>query len=318
MMTSLETRLFALELPPPEGLVVRAMAAAGAPPKGRPFHAPAAARPILVGAVVVLLLVSGLAALFAWPRGAGGPHLGVADVLAKARDVSATGDVPGIGRFTLTVRDTLVATVDGRDKTVSEIETRRWVDRPRRWRTELRVRHHDGAGNRTGSDLVRVVVSDGTTEWKYFSGERWNNGTIESGDTLETHPVAAIDPANTSLGMGMLSWTTGSTSVTALLDAAMSCYTPTLRGMEHLLGRPAYVIDLGPSRCATPSPSLPAGAKAVTFAPLTVWVDAATFLTLKWLGRSDIPNMAEISEIVQLDLDPTIDPGTFTYSGPRP
>lgn len=277
-------------------------------------------RVAIAGVALVILLSAGAAALLAHGDRADGPQLGATRVLANAREVSTAGNVSGIDHFSMTMRSTLLATVDGHERTVASIETRRWVEQPNRWRREVEVSRYDNAGNWIQGDLVYISVSDGTTNWEYENGYRLTAAGVEgAGESLETKPASSPEPVNTALSLGTLSWTTGSASVAEVLDAAMSCYDPKVGGMEVLAGRTAYVINLGPSRCQPTPYAVPTSGRAVSFVPITVWVDADTFLPLKWVGRSDdIPNMTQVFEIVELDLHPDLDPSLFTYSGPNP
>ncbi len=162
-------------------------------------------------------------------------------------------------------------------------------------------------------------MSDGTTEWEYENGYRLTAAGVQaSGESLETKPTSSPEPVDTALSLGTLSWTTGSASVAEVLDAAMSCYDPTVGGTEVLTGRTA-TSSISGSRCQPTPYAVPAPGRAGSFVPITVWVDADTFLPLKWVGRSgEIPNMTQVFEIVELDLHPDLDPSLFTYSGPNP
>lgn len=277
-------------------------------------------RVAIASVALVILLSAGAAALLAHGDRADGPQLGATRVLANAREVSTAGNVPGIDHFSMTMRSTLLATVDGQERTVASIETRRWVEQPNRWRREVEVSRYDSAGIWIHGELVYISVSDGTTEWEYENGYRLTAAGVQaSGESLETKPTSSPEPVDTALSLGTLSWTTGSASVAEVLDAAMSCYDPTVGGTEVLTGRTAYVINLGPSRCQPTPYAVPAPGRAGSFVPITVWVDADTFLPLKWVGRSgEIPNMTQVFEIVELDLHPDLDPSLFTYSGPNP
>jgi outer membrane lipoprotein-sorting protein len=68
-------------------------------------------------------------------------------------------------------------------------------------------------------------------------------------------------------------------SLTALRRGISSCRSVTLRGTSYIAGRATYVIAFGQSHCRPP-----AGARdqdRLFDGPMTVWIDAATFFTLR-------------------------------------
>ncbi len=230
-------------------------------------------------------------------------EVSAAGILDRARHSAALASQESPSTFTMTVRHTLWANVEQPDGSFSDrplhrVELRRWVEQPDRWRTELWFLNFDSTGTPGGTEMVQLFVGDGETISKF------NRGVVE-------HSAYGGAPSvNTSLDLGTLTERFGGDSIDAILQRISECRTPSLRGTEIVGERPAYVIDLGDDRCAERT-----GSRHV-YAPATVWIDAETFMSVRWLGRSDSPNTCVVSELAEFVPGATIDPARFEFTTP--
>ncbi|MGE5676206.1 MAG: hypothetical protein ACM3XM_20385, partial [Mycobacterium leprae] len=207
----------------------------------------------LRAAIVVMALLAAVAGCLLWtywPR--------MVNARSTGQQAGAASPIPGnVRTYTLTQ-----VTTWRTDLGESRMETQWWYQAPDRVRIEA---------TKTGPGLTgevhRVTVSDGVNTWEYDSG-------LELLQSHRSEPGLTIAPVVAEKGRKLESAT-----LDGLLRLESACYSPSLKGTESVAGRPAYVLDLGPTRC-------PSNAAPEMNGRLVMWVDKESFFLLKWESYS--------------------------------
>ncbi|RME64420.1 MAG: DUF2092 domain-containing protein, partial [Caldilineae bacterium] len=141
---------------------------------------------------------------------------------------------------------------------------------------------------RPGSDQIpgMVMVRNGATMWTYNPAD--NTYTEQTLPPFADAPLGAADSLRRS--------------VQELLRTTQVTYTPA----ETIAGRPTYRIHLEP-KADQPSP-FPG--------PITVWVDAETYLPLKMESGDDQSGGKTVMTVQSVDYNPTFPEGIFTFTPP--
>jgi len=144
-----------------------------------------------------------------------------------------------------------------------------------------RLEYRPGSGALAGM----VIVRNGNTMWTYTPAD--NTYTEQTLPPFSDAPLGAADSLRKS--------------VQELLRTTQVTYTPA----ETIAGRPTYRIHLTP-KADQPSP-FPG--------PLTVWVDAETYLPLK-MESSGGPGGQMVMTVQSVDYNPTFPADVFTFTPP--
>jgi outer membrane lipoprotein-sorting protein len=181
-------------------------------------------------------------------------------------------------------------------QSVLVVESERLYGGPGLWRVESTQVARGPAGEEL-SRTVSIEVADGADLWRY--DPQANVATV---DALEGYLGGA---GGTLLGFGQ-----GLTDVEGLLTQAERCFDPVVTARETVAGRPVYRIDLGRNSCQI--------AAAPEFGGrMLLWVDQETAFILKferYLPGTD--QLAERSEVVEVQYNVALDPAEFTFELP--
>ncbi len=241
-----------------------------------------------------------------------------ATILEKASMTAANPATTGIGSFHYTTRVTNRITIPGAVQThLSASEGEFWGVLPDRWQSVSTSLAPSG-----GIEGVYKSGSDGTTEWAYNTFGLSSAPTVPGG----THPEARIGmlPPGTTIPLN--------TPITQLSDTTRpdtpvsldrdTCYRPKLTGEDTMLGRPTYVIDLGPDLCSrgrfisrstvTPFPTVSPAQQG----PNLMWIDKQTSLCLKQMSEYQDGTMKTQYEVTAIELNIAIPASVFTFTPP--
>ena len=241
---------------------------------------------VLVGlATAAVLLVA--VALGAWPTG-GDPAVVSAQAVLDKAQAAATN-----GRTSYHLVATRQTHAGGR--LTEHLRQELWQAGDGRRREEMQTTTADGAPIASG------VIIDGAQGWAYVAAAGRTRVLIFAW-TPDPRTLRAVTPA------------TGSVADLLAGFSAKGCGTARLRGEEPVANRPAYVIavEARPDGCAA--------GRATGWEPdqLVVWVDKATFLTLRAEQSATVDGVVqqERYEVTTLEDHVAIPAATFTYTPP--
>jgi outer membrane lipoprotein-sorting protein len=259
-----------------ERLAQRQTAAAAAPVTA-PAQAPSAARstrrrPMAIAAaaaaVVLGLSITGIL----WPKPAT-----AAAILGKAR--SAMAAPAASGTRSMVMREEVTYPT-------GTVTINRWYEAPDKWRVEMSA----------GGALKGLLVSDGTTMWRYDPAER-TVSISEVGPTYET--LAALAPLGEPTA-----------NLGDLLQRADQCFSARVAGTDKVAGRSAYVVNLKQTGCFSAAAPNQGGAQSL-------WVDKQTFLVLKSTASDAAGKQVEAREVTSVAFQEPIPADTFTFAVPQ-
>jgi len=184
-----------------------------------------------------------------------------------------------------------------------------WGSLPNRWRIEeypATPPNPRGLGGDNGSG------SDGTTEWSYATYRRQLDVRIGALPADATTPVPVV-----------LTVADGAVEPGTMASYLRDCFHPTLAGNATVAGRPAYVLDLGPSSCpvgftysgtgtVAPLPPTPAAQQGKHL----LWIDTQTYFQLKSEWYKPDGTLEVRRAVAMIEYNITIPDGIFTYTPP--
>ncbi len=150
------------------------------------------------------------------------------------------------------------------------------------------------AGDRpvSGAAAWRLIsISDGQKGWLY--------------DPLNKQVVVNSLPA----GMPNPPLVGKAEDLSAVLKGASNCFSPTLRSSESIAGRAAYVLDLGPSRCAAPGTLEAQNVR-------TIWVDSETFMVVKSDLTEPSGKLLRREQVLSVEYNKPVDSAIFQFTPP--
>jgi outer membrane lipoprotein-sorting protein len=189
------------------------------------------------------------------------------EIVRKAQAAATDAAASGVDSFEM-VEETVTMTnwglspdqraqgASGQSRSVRQV----WFREPDHWRNELRFTE---LPRQSPDSAPRVTVADGQTIWSY--DPRGNALQISLGQL-------GVQTAKGDYGLY------GASNLDAMVQRASECYQPRLEGQDSVAGRPAYVVNMGPSNC-------PSAAAAEANGPLALWLDRETFFVLKAVLR---------------------------------
>lgn len=284
----------------------RTIEAKGRGMKGDSVRSTTPTRAVPTLALAVLATAAVLIAIFLAAGYFGGAPRAVQalDILDKAARVASDPGTLGVQSVEMT-RSFWAKRIDPRLGPAGEVrsELHLWWQAPNRWRMEFRQTEPASAA----MSEPNVNVSDGQTVWESYGGQKMV--TINNWEP-------GMDIIRGFLAVGTVKMLSGAESadqldLASLLKDARQCYDPKLLGEDTVAGRPAYVIDLGPSRCPSASAVGMNGRQVI-------WVDKETFFGLKSEQYSQKPEEGLIAaqEVTSVRYNSQIDASLFTFVPP--
>ncbi|MGI8687691.1 MAG: sigma factor [Thermomicrobiales bacterium] len=255
-----------------------------------------------VGAVLILSIAVGAFQWTSRPQPAN-----AADIMRKAAATANDPAAAGIRSFHYVLGSGAAAPSGTTQRYAATDE--RWGALPNRWRIEHRsnlpLSSHGLSGD-GGS------TSDGTTEWSYDYYNRRLDvriGALPVGSKTPLPIVFALTDGAVQPGM--------------MPSYIPDCFHPKLVGEATVAGRPAYMLDLGPSFCpagytayadgtVVTNPVLPPDQQGKSM----MWIDTQTYFLLKQEFYKPDGTLQSSAEVTRIEYNIAIPDSVFTYAPP--
>lgn len=244
-----------------------------------------------------------LVGAFWWTSGA--TPVNAQQILQKANAVSQ-GDLSlaGLQSFHFKRQGFSNVTLTNGQRDTMNLTEERWGVLPDRWRTDL-IAHSKFGDFPSGSG------SDGTMRWSYEMRQGKLEVRIGGLPTGTTIPMLSpvIVPNGAQSG--------------SMAQDTSPCFHPRLQGEATVIGRPAYVIDLGPFLCSagfrvdqdgtvTPLPPTPPEQQGKN----VIWIDKQTFFYLKQESYDPDGAVKMRDEVTEITYNLVIPGNVFSYAPP--